>query len=46
MGKKVGKEVEKERFRKGGKGRKVWKNKVFRCNVVGEGFIVVFLLND
>lgn len=43
---KVGKEAEKEGPRKGGKGRKAWKNKVPRCNVVGEGLIVVFSLND
>lgn len=42
---KVGKEAEKEGPRKGGKGRKAWKNKVPRCNVVGEGLIVVFSLN-
>lgn len=38
---KVGKEAEK-----GGNGRKAWKNKVPRCNVVGEGLTVVFSLND
>lgn len=38
---KVGKEAEK-----GGNGRKAWKNKVPRCNIVGEGLIVVFSLND
>lgn len=43
---KVGKEAEKEGPRKGGNGRKAWKNKVPRCNVVGEGLIVVFSLND
>lgn len=43
---KVGKETEKEGARKGGKGRKAWKNKVPRCNVVGEGLTVVFSLND
>lgn len=43
---KVGKEAEKEGPRKGGKGRKAWKNEVPRCNVVGEGLIVVFSLND
>lgn len=43
---KVGKEAEKEGPRKGGKVRKALKNKVPRCNVVGEGLIVVFSLND
>lgn len=42
----VGKETEKEGARKGGKGKKAWKNKVPRCNVVGEGLTVVFSLND